>query len=127
MESSEKLFIRSDGVSETKSGLTAVVPLRFSGYREDTGRVFFRFAVNPSSPPQEIEWSRDDSFALFPSDLAEVLLTRGYARPVDEDVVNEYNESLKASKKPEKAAEKKAETTEAASSNKPSAPPHPAS
>lgn len=96
MEKLEPLHTRSDGLSETQSGLVAVVMKAYSGERE--GRYFFRYRPNMAGDAAVVEWGVDDAFALFPMAVSVTLIERGYAAPIGEELVQAYNDSLKTSK-----------------------------
>lgn len=98
MAGSEKLYLRSDGIAETPSGLFAVKML-VRGQNYGNGRRQLRFRTSFYADPTIVEWNAEDDFALYPAALATALVTRGYAKSVSKDVVDAYNDFVEGSSK----------------------------
>lgn len=106
MENLEPLYTRSDGLSETRSGLVAVHMTAYSGSVD--GKHFFRYRPNMAGSVAVVEWGEEDEFALFPMATSVTLIERGYAKPISAELALAYNESLgkraKGTAKPKVAA-----------------------
>lgn len=114
MAGSEKIYTRSDGISETQSGHYAVV-MRVQGQLLDNGNSRFEFMPgNFYGDPIAIEWVRDGDFELFPKDVANSLVRGGYAtfavpaRAIADHNAQFENEDGRTARKGRKAASEKA-------------------
>jgi len=88
----EKLHTRSDGISETPSGLFGVSPLRWNEHVDGTRS--FEFMAKVHGPVQHIIWEGD--IAVIRPDVAMVMVGKGYARHPTETQVQEWNEKVQA-------------------------------
>lgn len=91
-EKLEQLYLRSDGIAETRSGLFAVRMLKCSGVVD--GLRFFSYRPTFNSDTKTVMWPEENSFALFPSATATGLMNKGYAGKITQDEVDSYNEQL---------------------------------
>jgi len=75
---------RSDGFVETSEGLVLIGMLRLSGTVDGTN--FFEFKPHYTADVVRVEWSAaQGELCLLPQDIADALLTRGYARQCTEE------------------------------------------
>lgn len=88
----EKLSLRSDGIAETPSGLFAVIPRHKSGETDDTA--WFAFKPGMLSEAIRIEWPKQASIVIIPSDIAVTMLRMGYAYNLTAEVVAAYNSAV---------------------------------
>jgi hypothetical protein len=68
---------------------TLVVMQVVSGHNKDTQ--WFTYMPSFFGQPIRIEWDRDTMFAALPSDVANYLIGRGYARLMTDAEIAEYN------------------------------------
>lgn len=110
MESLEKLHFRSDGFSETSSGLFGVIMLvKGSGAGGDEGQRIFRYRPNMMADPVEVSWNENELVSLFPPAVSTHLVRQGFSRNPTSSEVTEFNEEqeiLQASLKAEADAAK---------------------
>ena len=86
----EKLYKRSDGISETSSGLFGVSPLRYSEHADGTRSFEFMGRVN--GPVQHVIW--EGNIAVIKPDTALVMVAKGYASHLTDEQVQEWNEMV---------------------------------
>lgn len=99
----EKLSRRSDSAVETPSGLLAVVPLARSGLLN--GAAWFEFKAHMLGEVTRIEWPENAPLIVIDPDTAKTLVRLGYAGPVSDQQVEDYNAAVDAhvSKLPKQA------------------------
>lgn len=81
--SSPALHRRSDGFVETPDG-NVVVEMRTRTKVERDGTKTFRFKASVTAQAISLSWSRADNIALFPLDVATILIARGWASNIDD-------------------------------------------
>jgi hypothetical protein len=85
----------------TAAGDVGVVMLVVTGEDERSNIKWFAYRPRFFSDIIRIEWERDTMSVVLPVDVANQLIDRGYALPMMEREVRDYNRSLE---KPEEAA-----------------------
>lgn len=92
----EKLHKRSDGYSETPSGLFATVMQRYTGVTRDGQNYHFTARLCPTCEGTRFEWPVNTSIMLLQQDLVFFLEGKGYARGLSQEEVDRYNEAVDA-------------------------------
>lgn len=92
----EKLHLRSDGYSETPSGLFATVMQRYTGVTPDGQRYHFTFRTCPACEGTRLEWPINTSVMLLSQDIVSFIEGKGYARALVGEEVDAYNAAVDA-------------------------------
>lgn len=102
--SSEKFHIDSRNRVTDRDGLVAIV-MKASGSPagEDLA---FRFRSTPYGPPIEVRWGAEDTYQKFPEDIADLMVLKGYATYVPEEMLEEINGDLEPDALPAKRGRK---------------------
>lgn len=85
----EKLLLRSDGVTETPTGLRAIV--MFYRMRDDGVRALFNFKSHTLGDTITIQWPSDSDVALLPAETSAAVVANNYARYLSAEEVEQYN------------------------------------
>lgn len=89
MDVLERLHLRSDGVTETPSGLRAIV--MFYRMRDDGVRALFNFKAHAMGETITIQWPSDSDVAILPPETSAAVVANNYARYLWSDEVDQYN------------------------------------
>lgn len=92
----EKLHLRSDGYSETPSGLFATVMTRYTGVTPDGKSYHFTVRLCPTCDGTRLEWPVNTSIMLLSQDLVSFLEGKRYARGLVAEEITAYNEAVDA-------------------------------
>ena len=106
MTKARKLFKRSDGLCETGENEFAVIMLCSFRENKEGGFRWFRYKPSYTAPSVEIRWGLGVDIAMLEENVVKALTSKGYARNLTDQEVEQVNEMWAAEAKPP-AKEKK--------------------